>query len=474
MKRRDFYLVILFLTVFFTTFCLFAAGEKKAVEVEKKYPFSGQTITIAAHGEPKSASIYMIQDELFKTYGIRVKVVEIAPEAIFEKQMIELTAGGDAYDVVQFNASNIADYSPHLAPLAPLAEKWGLDFNLDDVLPAFQQIYLSWAGTWYAVCSDGDVHMFYYRKDAFDNPEHKRKFKAKYGYDLEPPKDFKQYLDVAEFFTGWDWDNDGEINYGTAEYLKRGRMYWWFVDRFISFGGSNYFDDNMNPLINTAPGIKAVENMIAAIPFQPPGALNYSYMEVRTALVKGDIAMAKQWTCNGRAAENPKESKVLNKLDYTTCPGKVNLLAGGWSMGIPKYSKRQDAAVHFLHYFSDVVTGLPLVVKDTTIDPYRYSQFEAIEEFRKEYPNWERVDKYLDSIVKCIETGFPDIIIPGSAEYYDVLDYELTQALAGKKSPKAALDDTGAAWQKITDRLGRESQKKYWQTQLSAMKKIMK
>lgn len=469
MKRVSLFLTIV-LMLFFTGFCVFATGEKEEVGVEKKYPFSGETITIAAHGEPKSASIYMIEDEIFDKYGIKVQVVEIAPEAIYEKEMIELTAGGDAYDIVQFNASNIADYAPHLAPLAPLAEKWGLDFHLDDVLPAFQDIYLSWAGTWYATCSDGDVHMFYYRKDAFDNPEYKRKFKAKYGYELAPPKDFDQYLDVAEFFTGWDWDNDGEVEYGCAEYLKRGRMYWWFVDRFIAFGGKNYFDEDMNPLINSRAGIKAVENMIDALPFQPPGALNYSYMEVRTALVKGDIAMCKQWTCNGRAAENPNESKILNKLDYTTCPGPVCLLAGGWSMAIPKYAKHQDAAVHFLHYFSDVVTGLPLVVKDTTIDPYRYSQFEAIDEFRKEYPNWERVDKYLDAIVDAIEKGFPDIIIPGSAEYYDILDYELCQALAGTKSPKEALDDAAATWNEITARLGKETQKKYWHAQLQAMK----
>jgi multiple sugar transport system substrate-binding protein len=470
MKRLGYFLTIVIL-VFFTASSVFAAGGREEVGVEKKFPFSGETITIAAHGAPKSDAIYMIEDDLMDKYGIKVKVVEIAPEAIYEKEMIELTAGGDAYDIVQFVATWIADYSIHLSPLEPLAEKWDLDFHLDDVLPAFQEMYLSWGGTWYGICSDGDVHMFYYRADIFEDPENKKNFKAKYGYELVPPKDFEQYIDVAEFFSGWDWDNDGEIEYGTAEYLKRGRMYWWFFDRFVTNGG-NYFDEDMNPLINSPAGINAVENMLAALPYQPPGALNYSYMEVRTALVKGDIAMCKQWTCNGRAAENPNESKILNMLDYTTCPGTVNLLAGGWSMAIPKYSKHKDAAVHFLHYFSDIETGLPIVVKDTTVDPYRYSQFEALDEFKKEYPNWERVGKYLDAIMTAVENGFPDLLIPGAAEYNDVIDYELTQALAGTKTPKQALDDAAAEWDKITDRLGRESQKKYWHAELEAMEKF--
>lgn len=469
MKRLCFSLTTALLLVF-TGFCLFAAGEK-AAEVEKKYPFSGETITIAAHGEPKSMAIYMIEDDFFEKYGVKLKVVEIAPEAIYEKEMIELTAGGDAYDVVQFVATHIADYSFHLSPLEPLADKWNLNFNLDDVLPSFQQMYLSWGGTWYGVCSDGDVHMFYYRSDLFEDPENQKKFKEQYGYELVPPRDWEQYVDVAEFFTGWDWDNDGETEYGCAEYLKRGRMYWWFIDRFVTYGG-NYFDEDMNPLINSNAGVRAVENMLAALPFQPPGALNYSYMEVRTALVKGDVAMGKQWTCVGRAGEDPNESKVLNTLDYTTCPGTVCLLAGGWSMAIPKYSKHQDAAVHFLHYFSDVESGLPIVVKNTTVDPYRYSQFEAVDEFRKEYPNWKKVDKYLKAIMGAVEKGFPDLLIPAAAEYNDVLDYELTQAMAGQKSAKEALDDAAAEWNKITDRLGRESQKKYWLAELDAIERL--
>jgi multiple sugar transport system substrate-binding protein len=437
----------------------------------EKYPFSGETITLAVHGEPKSEAIYMIQDDFFKKYGVKLKVVEIAPEALYEKQMIELSAGGSAYDIVQFNAFSIADYSVYLEALEPLAEKWGLDFHLDDVLPAFRQLYLNWKGTWYGVCSDGDVHILYYRSDIFENPNNKTKFKAKYGYELAPPKDWEQYLNVAEFFTGWDWDNDGEKEYGCAEYLKRGRMYWWFYDRFISYGG-NYFDEDMTPLINTEAGMKALKNMIAAIPFQPPGALNSSYMEIRNALVKGDVAMAKQWTCVGRAAENPNESKVLNKMDYTTVPGKVSILAAGYTMAIPKYSKHKDAAIHFLHYFTDMITGLPIVVKDTTVDPYRYSQMKAVDEFKKEYPNWKKVDKYLNTIMAALEKGFPDLTIPGAAEYNDVLDYELTLAIAGQRSPKQALDSAAAEWEKITDRLGRETQKKYWHAELEAIRKL--
>ena len=51
-----------------------------------------------------------------------------------------------------------------------------------------------------------------------ENPEYQAKFKAKYGYDLAPPKAWKEVRDTAEFFNGWDWDGDGRKEYGAARY----------------------------------------------------------------------------------------------------------------------------------------------------------------------------------------------------------------------------------------------------------------
>ena len=39
-----------------------------------------------------------------------------------------------------------------------------------------------------------------YRKDWFEDPKEKEAFKAKYGYDLDVPKTYKELRDIAEFF----------------------------------------------------------------------------------------------------------------------------------------------------------------------------------------------------------------------------------------------------------------------------------
>jgi multiple sugar transport system substrate-binding protein len=46
--------------------------------------------------------------------------------------------------------------------------------------------------------------------------------------------------------------------------------------------------------------------------------------------------------------------------------------------------------------------------------------------------------------------------IEGAPEYWDIMDKNLSAAMAGGKTAKQALDDTAAAWEQITDRLGRD------------------
>jgi multiple sugar transport system substrate-binding protein len=144
------------------------------------------------------------------------------------------------------------------------------------------------------------------------------------------------------------------------------------------------------------------------------------------------------------------------------------MIAGGWNLGIPKYSKHKEAAIRFLHFITSPEISLQITKSpDTSLDPYRLSHYQS-SEFRS---LWPTAGEYLDAINANLAAGYPDLLIPGSAEYMDKLDYALCQALAGEKAPKEALDDTARAWDEITDRLDREKQKAYWNAQYDAMKK---
>ena len=60
-------------------------------------------------------------------------------------------------------------------------------------------------------------------------------------------------------------------------------------------------------------------------------------------------------------------------------------------------------------------------------------------------------------------TALTYLRIPGTFEYWDILDKNLSATMSGEMSAQEALDATAAAWEGVTDRLGRDSQLQYYQ-----------
>ena len=53
------------------------------------------------------------------------------------------------------------------------------------------------------------ANLYWFRKDWFDRPDLKEKFKAKYGYELGVPVNWSAYEDIADFFTNDVKEIDG-------------------------------------------------------------------------------------------------------------------------------------------------------------------------------------------------------------------------------------------------------------------------
>ena len=95
----------------------------------------------------------------------------------------------------------------HFEPLEPYIKKLNLQLDLDDIAKEYRSTNMYWGGTLYAMPLDGDIHIMFYNKVAFERPENKQKFKEKYGYDLAPPQTWKQWDDHGSLFSwlGMGW-----------------------------------------------------------------------------------------------------------------------------------------------------------------------------------------------------------------------------------------------------------------------------
>src|SRR5438309_8291674 len=102
------------------------------------------------------------------------------------------------------------------------------------------------------------------------------------------------------------------------------------------------------------------------------------------------------------------------------------------------------------------------------MDPVRVTHLLS-QKFRKLFPD---ADKYLGAIEQSFPYLVPDPVIPAADEYQRKLSFEITEALAKRKSPKDALDSAAAEWEKVTERRGRDKQKAAWGEKLAEMKAL--
>jgi multiple sugar transport system substrate-binding protein len=450
-------------------------------------PFGNVTINVVGDAGHNLKPYEFWKDELAKA-GITVKIIEVPFEGVYEKEKTEFVAGSGAFDVVTFYPAYIGDFAGngYLEPLDDYIKKdpaavW--DPNMDDVLPPFRELYNKWAGKTYALTIDGDAHILIYRKDLFTNADEQAAFKAKYGKDLKPPETWDDWLQVGEFFTRKKGDKlAGETLdrdfYGSADFGKRGFSFAWFVDRWAGYG-QTYFDENMKPNINSPEAVKALQNMVDSMKNAPPDMRGYGYDELRDALLNGNVAMVVQWTDVPKKGEDPTQSKIAGKIGIGRVPGQLvdgqvvhrSMMPVGRVVAVAADSKNKEAAywvakhIAYDRSLENVSTSL------TGLDPYRITHFTNPQAYTM-FPSKEIAQAYLDGVKTALSDGYPEIFIPGAAQYEDALDLHVNKALAGEETAQQALDATAKEWDAITDKLGRDKQIQFWQQALQSYKAL--
>lgn len=492
-KRRFSLLTVLLVVVLALTTLgpTFAQGDKppklNVVKFELCPKFNNVTVNVVGDAGHNLKPYEFWQDE-FAAMGIKINIISVPFEGVYEKEKAEFVAGTGAFDVVTFYPSYIGDFAGngYLKPLDDYIKKepaavWNP--MQDDVLPPFRELYNKFGGKTYALTIDGDIHIFIYRKDLFENKDEQAAFKAKYNKDLKVPETWDDWLQVGEFFTRKKGDKlAGETLaddfYGSAEFAKRSFSYAWFMNRAAG-AGVNYFDENMKPTINSKEAVAALQNMVDSLKNSPPDVLSYGYDELRDAFIKGKVAMVVQWSDVPKKAADPKESKVAGKVGVGRVPGtKVGdkvvhrtMMPVGRVVAVAADSKVPDAAycvakhIAYNRSLEQVSTALD------GLDPYRKTHLENPQAYAP-LMGEDNAKAYLEGLKAALPDGYPDIFIPGAAQYQDILDLHVNKALAKQETPQAALDAVAKEWDAVTDKLGRDKQIQVWKQALESYKAL--
>lgn len=478
---------------------LAACGEKPNNIPEKQTarPFEGQSISVIVPKLDARLIRGPILDEIenFEARtGAKVRVLTPGWNETIEKIDQSLKSPDTNFDIYVA----ISMWSGTLLGgdhIEPVPESIKQKVEWDDVLPIYRNTVLSWNNVAYGLPYDGDCINLYYRKDIFANPEYQARFKKKYHYDLTPPATWKAYRDVAEFFTGWDWNGDGKPDFGIAGNRVKGDISMLqFFAQAAAFAKSPddlayYFDpETLKPRINNPGFVRALAFWIDTIKFGPPGMVNFAGHDVRNSFVSGQTVMAIDWADMGVHAVNAPASVVKDKIGYAQLPGssevfnslsgqwekrqnQVSSISGNWTFFISKNSRNKPLAFEFAaHMTSRELTKKMTAMSGTAVNPSRRSHFENPEAWNQSGFSTESATAYLSEITKSLSNTnvVYDITIPGAGEYYKVIDEYAYKAVGGELTSKQALDQAAAEWEKITDRLGRERQIAFYKASLNA------
>lgn len=154
------------------------------------------------------------------------------------------------------------------------------------------------------------------------------------------------------------------------------------------------------------------------------------------------------------------------KLDKPRQVG--NTTGGSWHGVISNYSANPEATFSFLSLMAiPPVSKMMAMYGWDGVDPgFSY-------QFLEKDGGTAKLDEYVKagwaaSDAETYTRAYKDLFyapttltylrIPGTFEYWDILDKNLSAAMSGAKSAKQALEETAAAWEGVTNRIGRDKQ----------------
>ncbi len=472
-------------------------------------PFAGTTIRLLTHDEgphgPISGPITALGPVWEELTGGRLELTLVPISELYPRLMLDLRRNTDAFDSAIVAAHFYGDLiaGGHLAPVEPLMASGRFPrWSYDAMPPALRKLY-SWDGVGYGVLNDADGQVLYYRRDVLNDPANQAAFKAAAGYDLPvPPQTWQQVLDIARFFAGKNWDShDGQPDSGMVLHLKPGEQgFYHFQSLSASFavapGATTdryhnvyWFDPHdMKPLINEPGHVAALELLQQLGATGPADQIGWRLPQAWDYFLRGKSVFMFSWGDLGALCQDASRSLVKGNCAVAMLPGSTrywdreqgqwvepaepnrvgNTTGGSWHGVLLDRSPNREAAYSFLALMAIRPVSMWAVEHGWTgINPgFHYQMLPPTGEARlADYlkAGWDRAD--VEDYLAAFQANFtaptmlPHLRIRGTAQYWAALDAELAAAMGGRKTAKQALDDTAAAWEGITDRLGREQQR---------------
>jgi multiple sugar transport system substrate-binding protein len=434
----------------------------------------------------------------WETYtGAKIKWIDLAQADYNARLQQSIATGTVDYHIIEMGAPFEGDMGvKDLLSEMPDWVKKQVDF--DDYVNYLKPPVGTWNGKIHRVTIDSDCHTMNIRTDVFGDADLAKEWeghKDKAGLEKwGAPKTWQQVQAVTKFLKGKKVK--GKPVYGFLDQPKPwgGFCFYFMGSRATAYakypGEKNWlFDENMKPLVNNPAWVRAMQDVIDALPSEPADQINADPGTTAfQQFLTGTGSLLEWWGDIGTMARTSDTSTIGDVVDFDILPGSpdvYNFRKNAWEKlpSGPNYAPNM-AYLGWGIYVMKTVDSDPvrhkaawsaaahLGGKDLSMWTAAYPS--GFQPYRKSHANlalWELAGydhKYIASYMNSQSTSYnhPNSAIepriPGIFQYYSIAEDELQRTFAGKQTAQQGADNIAAAWEKLTDKLGRENQIKYY------------
>ena len=364
--------------------------------------------------------------------------------------------------------------------------------EVDDYVDYLKPPVGTWDGKAYRVTIDGDCHNFNYRTDYFSDAGLAKAWKeAGNTTSWAPPRTWQQVNAMTKFLKGKKVAGQDAFGYLDAPKAWGGFGFYFLGSRATAYAKHPddkawLFDvENMKPRVNNPAWVRAIQDVVDCLPSEPADQLNADPGTTAfQQFMAGTGSMLAWWGDVGQTANTSDASVIGKTVGFDILPGSddvynsktgkwdrlasgpnfaPNLAYLGWGVyvmaRVDTDSKKQKAAWSAAAHLGGKDLSLWTVMYPSGFQAHRKSHFDIPEWVAAGYDQGY-ITSYLNSTSGSYNhpNGAIEPRIPGIFQYYSVAEDELAKIFAGKLAPQAGADNIAAAWERITDQIGREKQ----------------
>ena len=434
-----------------------------------------------------------------KYTGAKINWIDLAQADYNARLQQSIATGTVDFDILQAGAPFEGDICGK--KLTSEMPGWVADqIDLADYVGYLQAPTGTWDGKTYRISIDGDCHNFNYRTDYFENEELAKAWKDEgHSGNWEVPTTWQKVTEVSKFLKGKT--HAGFPAYGYLDVQKGWGGFGFYFLGSIATAYAKHPDspaflfepDTMKPMVNNPAWVRAIQDTLDRRDCQPPDQINADPgVTGFNQFLAGTGSMVSWWGDVGSNANTSDESLVAGNVGFDILPGSddvynwqtgkwetlssgpnyaPNMAYIGWGLYCMKTvdsdSAKRKAAWSAAAHIGGKEVSLWMSMYPSGFQPYRNSHFNISEWTGAGYSEAFASD-YLAS--EADSYNHPNAAIepriPGIFQYYSIAEDELAKIYAGQMDAQTGADNIAAAWDKITDQIGRDSQIKLYKASL--------